>query len=146
LDPFLPLFWPLIIFWVNFLYIFICAYIHCVIILKIALINGISIGIFNFYHFDLFWTLFDPVLPTFGLLLYLVSNSKVFKIHKKHIWVLLWHWIVYFSTIILRVGSIFFCSGNVSKLKIWYTMYGSWILTFFKDIYINIKKRPTENF
>jgi len=30
---------------------------------KIALINGISMGIFNFLpFFDLFWTLFDPFL------------------------------------------------------------------------------------
>merc|ERR1711942_568708 len=63
-GPFLTLFWPLVIFWINFLYIVICAYINCVIMLKIALINGITMGIFNFYHFftyfDPFFTFFDP--------------------------------------------------------------------------------------
>ena len=88
LDPFLPLFWPLIIFWVNFLYIFICAYINCVIMLKIALINGIYMSIFNFYiFFTFFEPFFDPFftlfLPFFGFWLYLGSNSKVFKIHIK---------------------------------------------------------------
>ena len=63
-EPFLTLFWPLVIFWINFLYIVICAYINCVIMLKIALINGITMGIFNFYPFlpilDPFLTFFDP--------------------------------------------------------------------------------------
>merc|ERR1711942_117221 len=50
-EPFLSLFWPLVIFWIYFLYIVICVYINCVILLKIALINGITMGIFNFYYF-----------------------------------------------------------------------------------------------
>ena len=52
LDPF-TLFWPFVIFWVNFLYIVICAYINFVFMQKIAHINGISLGIFIFifYHF-----------------------------------------------------------------------------------------------
>merc|ERR1712002_1365387 len=67
--PILDPFWPFVIFWVNFLYSVICAYINCVIMQKIALINGISMGIFNFYHFfDLFWTLFDLFLAFFVIL------------------------------------------------------------------------------
>merc|ERR1712215_427452 len=61
--PILDPFWPFVIFGVNFLYSVICAYINCVIMQKIALINGISMGIFNFYHFlTYFWTLFDLFL------------------------------------------------------------------------------------
>merc|ERR1712082_591644 len=69
-GPFLTLFWPLVIFWINFLYIVLCAYINCVIMLKIALINGITMGIFNFYYFLpilepflTFLTLYDPFWP-----------------------------------------------------------------------------------
>ena len=44
-----------------------CAYINSVIKLKIALINEITMGIFNFYPFlpilDPFLTFFDPFLP-----------------------------------------------------------------------------------
>merc|ERR1712236_75428 len=75
-GPFLTCFWPFVIFWVNFQLIVICAYINCVIILKIVLINGTSMGIFNFYHFLPFFTLFV-------LWLYLGSNSNIFKIHIK---------------------------------------------------------------
>ena len=45
---FLSLYWPLVIFGVKFLYIVICSYINFVNMPKIVLINGISIGIFNF--------------------------------------------------------------------------------------------------
>ena len=62
LDPFFTLFCPLVIFGVKFLQIFICTYINCVNIPKIALINGISVGIFNFYHF---FTYFGPFLTLF---------------------------------------------------------------------------------
>ena len=63
LDPFFTLFWPLVIFEVKFLQIVICAFINCVNMPKNALINGISMGIFNFYNFFyLFWTFFDPFL------------------------------------------------------------------------------------
>merc|ERR1712215_460013 len=60
--PILDPFWPFVIFWVNFLYSVICSYINYVIMQKIALINGISIGIFNFYHF---FTYFGPFLTFF---------------------------------------------------------------------------------
>ena len=62
LDLFMTLFWPLLILGVKFIYIFLCAYINCVIMLKIALINGISMGIFNFYNF---FTYFGPFLTLF---------------------------------------------------------------------------------
>ena len=62
-GPFFTLFWPLVIFGVKFLQIVICAFINCVNMPKNALINGISMGIFNFYNFFyLFWTFFDPFL------------------------------------------------------------------------------------
>ena len=72
-GPFLTLFWPLVIFWVNFLQIVICAYINCVIMLKIALINGISMGIFNFYHFL-------PILDPFLTILTLFCPLVIFRI------------------------------------------------------------------
>merc|ERR1712082_71251 len=69
-DHFLPFFWPLVIFRVKTLNIVIYAYINCINMPKIALINGISMGIFKFYHFlpflDPFLTLFWP-LVIFGV-------------------------------------------------------------------------------
>merc|ERR1711942_579817 len=104
-EPFLSLFWPLVIFWINFLYIVICTYINCVILLKIALINGITMSIFNFYPF---LPILDPFLTFFGPWLYLGSNSKVFKIHiKAYLSFTMTLDCIYFSTISL-VGFNFF--------------------------------------
>ena len=72
LDPFFTLFWPLVIFRVKFLYIVICAYINCVKMHKIELINGISMSIFKFYNFFYqFWTLFWPFFYPFLTLGYI---------------------------------------------------------------------------
>ena len=62
-GPFFDLFWPLVIFGVKFLYIVLCTYINCVYIPKITLINGISMGIFDFnFFFTFFGPFFDPFL------------------------------------------------------------------------------------
>ena len=64
-GPFFTIFCHLVIYGVIFLQIVICAYINCVNMPKIALINGISMGIFKFYHVFTYFGFF--FLPFIGL-------------------------------------------------------------------------------
>merc|ERR1712105_561784 len=80
-GSFFTLFWPLVIFGVKFLYIVICAYINCIKIHKMELINGISMSIFKFYNFLIYFgPFFDPFL-TLGYItcgFYPLGNERTF--------------------------------------------------------------------
>ena len=48
---------------------------------KIALIDGIFMSIFKFYHFDLFWTLFEPFLA-FGYIWGQINIDFLMRLYK----------------------------------------------------------------
>jgi len=77
--------------------------------LKMALINGISMGIFDFLPF------FNYLGPFFALWLYFGSNSNVFNIHIKAYLRFTMTLDRIFFNISLRVGSNFFVEEKYRK-------------------------------